>query len=267
MTTILIVEGNTPGLLAAGISGAASFLSTMLAIDSTLEMRVASPYATALDQDQFEQVDGVVFTGSGEYWAADSPEARPQRAAMEASFERGLPVWGSCNGMQLATVVLGGQVGASPLGLEVGLAQVTRSADSHHPMMHRRPQVFVVPTVHRDEVTRLPIGAEVASYNRHCKVQGFAYGQGGVDFWGTQYHPELSARDIADCVRTPGIFSHKQALVADLASADTDADAAKRLGASPVDLTIQSRACELINWTTHVHQKAQVKIGNEEEAE
>ena len=88
-----------------------------------MRMCVVNPYEGILNADDFAGVDGVVFTGSGVSWSTDAPEAACQRAAMELAFDAGLPSWGSCNGMQLAAVVLGGQVAASPNGLGLALRE------------------------------------------------------------------------------------------------------------------------------------------------
>lgn len=254
MTTILIIESNTPELLARGKSAASFFLKTFQALDASLILKVACPYAAPLPADIYEGVDGVVYTGSGVDWATNAPEAAPLRAEMERSFGRGRPVWGSCNGLQLAAVVLGGEVGASPNGFEIGPAKnITRSADGgDHAMMTGREDGWAVPCIHRDEVQSLPEGAVLVAGNPHSPVQAMAYQAGGVDFWGTQYHPEMSMADVAVSTGGRGLFSGGQDLTADLMLADTHEEAARRLGTSTADLVLGTRARELINWLDHV---------------
>lgn len=254
MTTLLILEGNPPDMVATGNSASVGFIRSFLALAPTTELRIGSPYAGPLAESSFDGVDGIVFTGSGTSWATDAAEAAPQRAAMEVAFGTGLPVWGSCNGMQLAAVVLGGAVGASPRGLEVGLARDTQLTDAGraHPMMAERRDGFAVPCVHRDEVQRLPEGATLIAGNAHSPVQAMAYAAGGVDFWGVQYHPELAARDIATYVRARGVFESMAAMAEDLEAADTDDAVAARLGFAPGDLALENRARELVNWLAHV---------------
>ncbi len=252
MTHILILEGNSVEMVAQGGSDALPFVKTLMALDPTVTLGVANPYAGALTADQIEQADGVVFTGAGVAWATDAPEAAPQRAAMRLVFDTGRPVWGSCNGMQLAAVVLGGSVGASPKGTEMGLARNIALTDTGqaHPMIATKPARFASPCVHRDEVQRLPDGAELLASNAHSQVQSFAYQSGAVDFWGVQYHPECSVSDMAGWLASKDDVS--AALIHDLVAAETDAAAAARLGASVQELTIASRAKELSNWLTYV---------------
>lgn len=258
MTTILIIESNSPDLLARGKSAASCFLRTFQALDPSLVLKVACPYAGPLAGDVYDGVDGVVYTGSGVDWATNAPEAAPLRNEMERTFQQSRPVWGSCNGLQLAAVVLGGDVGASPNGFEIGPAKnLTRSKPgAEHAMMAGRTDGWAVPCVHRDEVQKLPEGALLVAGNPHSPVQAMVYEAGGVDFWGTQYHPEMSMADVSVSTGGRGLFSGGQDLTADLAVADTDEAAAARLGTSTAELSLETRARELINWLEHVKAQA-----------
>lgn len=258
MPTILILEGNTPSLIASGNSGAAGFVRMLLALMPSLYLRVAAPHGGPIADELLDDVDAFVFTGSGTAFAADADEAAPQRAVMTRALERGNPVWGSCNGLHLAALVLGGEVGSSLAGLEVGVARgTTVTADGFkHPMMAGRPRVFTAPTVHRDEVQRVPAGAVVVATNDHSAVQAMVYEQDGVDFWGTQYHPELAARHVAALyLRVPGIFDDHIAMAEDLEAADNDDAAAARLGTSVSALAVENRSRELVNWLAHVERR------------
>ena len=257
MTHILILEGNTPEIIAAGDAASAGFVRTLLALDPAVFLRIASPYAAPIERSLFDGIDGVIFTGSATLWATDAPEVQPHRDAMELAFEEALPVWGSCNGMQLAAVVLGGSIGASPAGLEVGFARgvVPTEAGKAHPMLNGRSESFSAPTVHRDEVQLLPDGAVVLATNEHCQVQAMAVQHDGIDFWGTQYHPELSAKDIASYVRAPGIFESHMFLADDLEAASTDDSAAARVGTTVAEMAVGNRARELDNWLDHIRKR------------
>lgn len=250
MTNILIFEGNTPELLARGKSAASFFLKTFQALDPTLTLKVVCPYAGPVDADVYEDVHGIVHTGSGVDWATDAPEAAPLRAEMERSFQQCRPIWGSCNGAQLAAVVLGGKVGASPNGVEVGPALDLQLTDTglDHPMMAGRGNGYSVPCIHRDEVQALPEGATLLAGNAHSPVQALVYERAGVRFWGVQYHPEMRLADVAAATGGSGLLRAGRDAHADLALADTDAAAAERLGISVADMALPARARELVNW-------------------
>ncbi|MBO9476526.1 type 1 glutamine amidotransferase [Shimia sp. R11_0] len=254
MTRLLIVESNSTDLLAQSRSASAYFLKAFQALIPHAELRVVAPYAAPLTAAVFDGVDGIVFTGSGVDWTTCDARAAPLRAAMELAFATGLPVWGSCNGMQLAASVLGGHVNDSPNGLEFGLAaQVTfTEAGRAHPMFGQRDCGLSSPCIHSHEVVRLPEGAEILAFNAHSQVQAMAYTKGGVNFWGVQYHPEMSALDIGRIAGFLSLRDDHAAMVPDLMCADTDQAAAERLGVRAGDLSPHMRMRELSNWLTHI---------------
>lgn len=258
MSTILIIESNSPDLLAKGVCASAMFARAFMALDPRVTVKAACPYAGPVPEAIYEGVDGVVFTGAAVSWSTDAPEAAPIRDEMERSFAKGRPVWGSCNGMQLAAVVLGGGVGASPNGFEIGLARQVRPTESgrDHPMMSGRSESYTVPCVHRDEVQALPEGAVLIAGNAHSPVQAMAYEINGVDFWGAQYHPEMTMADIARATGGAGMFTATETTVADYAIADTDEAAARRLGTSVQEMGNSVRMRELANWLAHVSTRA-----------
>ncbi|MBY6113048.1 type 1 glutamine amidotransferase [Mameliella alba] len=255
MSRLLILNGNPLEVIAAGSPDYAQVFSQVFrALDPSVDLDVLNPNHEPLTDDALEFVDGVVFTGSSTVYAADAPEAEPHRRAMEQVFALGLPVWGSCNGMQLAGVVLGGKVGASPKGVEIGLgrALTLTEAGQGHPMMAGRKPVFTACTIHRDEVQALPADAVLLATNDHSPVQAFTVSKGGVDFWGTQYHPEIAPPLIANALRRRDGDAQ---LAEDMDNAETDPEAAARLGAAPGDLDLPVRAMELCNWLAHVRAR------------
>lgn len=244
MTTILIVESNP----ASGIAAAPEFVDALLLIDPSVKTRTVHPYDAEVTEADLEGIDGAIFTGSGVDWSTDAPEAAPLRAVMERVFDAGVPSYGSCNGMQLAASVLGGSVGASPNGREDGLALDIRLTDAGraHPFLAGRDDGYAVPCVHRDEVQRLPEGAVLLSGNAHSPVQAFAYERGRIRFWGVQYHPEITPVGIAEIFERLGTGT--EAVRADYRAAETDAGAARRLGAAPGDFMPLTRLTEIRNW-------------------
>lgn len=211
--TLLIVDGDTPELTErAGRIGARpaseTYGAVMRALDPSLELRVARPSWPEFDAAQvdLEEIDGVVLTGSGVAWSAHDRRAREHRRLLERVFAAGLPVIGSCFGLHLGCVVLGGSVRPSPRGVEMGVARTITLSDAGraHPMYQGKPRAFDSVCVHRDEVERLPHGATLLASNAHSEVQAAIYEAGGVHFWGMQYHPELTLREIAHYLATPG---------------------------------------------------------------
>ena len=257
MTRIVIFEGNPAGMIAREGHGNGDLYMAALRRAATRqpEIEIRHPYAPGFraEAQALDGVDGIVFTGSSVQWSVDAPEAAPLRAAMEAAFAAGKPVLGSCNGLQLAAVVLGGAAGPSPNGRELGIARdVTLSeAGRNHPLHRGRRPVFAVPCVHRDEVTALPRGAVVTAGNAHSPVQAMVYEEGGIRFWGMQYHPECRPAHFAPLIEDgASLFNSAPELAADLRAADADPEgaAARRLGAIEDDLAPHMRLSELRNW-------------------
>lgn len=258
MAHVLIVESNDAGLIdpvrAAGEkTGADHYADALRLADPALEVTIVAPYVTPFDPGILDGVTGAAFTGSGVSWSVDAPEGRPLRHTMEAVFAAGLPVVGSCNGMQLGALLLGGRIGASPKGMELGIARDVKMTEAGraHAMMAGRRDGFCVPCIHRDEVQDLPAGAVLTASNDHSPIQAFSCETGGVRFWGMQYHPELPARTVAGYLRGggTGLFAGRDAdIAASLAAAETDADAANRFGTTPQELAPEQRTVEVGNW-------------------
>ena len=243
MTTILILEGQSAQIVQSGKSYAAEFVTCLMAIDPGLTVVAKNPNMHEITQADFDGVDGVIFTGSSVDWNTSDPRGQAQADAMKAAFKTGLPIWGSCNGFQLMASVLGGVVGESPNGFEGGLAKNLRltEAGKAHPMMKGRKDGDGVPCVHRDEIQQLPEGAVLLAGNAHSPVQAAVYEQDGIDYWGAQYHPELTPAFIAASLtrKDANGFAETIAEMNELTSNPTN------------DFTL-----ELRNWLAHVKERS-----------
>ena len=139
--------------------------------------------------------DGLMFSGSPLHIYDRIPEVTRQIDFARAAFRAGVPAWGSCWGVQLATVALGGTVRRNPRGRELGVARAisTTAAGRSHPLLATRPAVFDALCSHIDELEQLPPGAEVLAGNEFCPIQALAVElPSGSIFFGTQYHPEFT---------------------------------------------------------------------------
>ena len=255
MTRVLIVESSSPALAAQrrseNRSAPQNFARVFQDSNPEVHITVAEPYVQQLSKADLEGVDGVVFTGQGDPWAADDPRAAEIRDACELVFQHSLPTIGVCFGLQIATVVLGGQIVASPNGIESGIAKQIQLTDQGraHEMMQGRAPLFAVPCGHRDEVSQMPDGATLLASKAHSQVQAMSYRAGGLEFWGTQYHPEVAPSTIAEAFREgTSMFAKAAPALADLSAVEHDADAAARLGCRVEDFAVDQRTLELTNW-------------------
>lgn len=215
MPKVLVVEGNPPELAldrkkAIGATTAEDYAAALREAAPSLAIEIAQPMFSDHDPDaiDFAAFDGMAVTGSGVSWSAEDERARPYWEMYERAFNAGKPVFGCCWGMQNAAVVLGGETKAGPNGVEAGFARDIRPTD--HPMHAGRRASFDVICMHRDDVTRAPDGAVVTATNDHTGVQAFAYDQGAVSFWGVQYHPEATVRDVGYWFARTGGDDRKQ---------------------------------------------------------
>ena len=259
MKSILILEGNTADLVQEaiarnGVSPAQMYELALKSQAPGTHCNIIAPYEKGLTDEDLNNIDGIVLTGSGVPWSVDEPQAKPLRETVSKVFEYGIPTLASCNGMQLGAVLLGGKIGVSPNGMEVGLAlEIDRTnLGKEHALLNGRTDGYAVPCAHRDEVQELPEKAVHLAENAHSPIQAFAYEQGGVSFWGMQYHPEFTAAWVADLMRAPGTLWQNSTAANLLDVADTDKSAAKQLGAREEDLTPDVRATEIRNWLAHI---------------
>jgi len=146
------------------------------------------PLGTAL-----ADFDGVMFPGAPLHIYDRTPAVTRQIDFARAAFAAGVSVWGSCWGLQLATVALGGSVRRNPRGRELAIARAitVTEAGRTHPLLASRPLVFDALCSHLDEVEALPPNAEVLAANELSSIQAMAARTPrGGSFFGTQYHPE-----------------------------------------------------------------------------
>jgi len=119
-------------------------------------------------------------------------------------------------------------------------------AGKTHPMMRGRKDGDAVPCIHRDEIQKLPDGAVLLAGNAHSPVQAAVYEKDGIDYWGAQYHPELTPAFIAESLTNKGGFDDTVAEMTALASGAMDA---------PCEYTI-----ELRNWLAHVEGRRTAQL-------
>jgi GMP synthase (glutamine-hydrolysing) len=148
----------------------------------------ALPLGTAL-----ADFDGVMLPGSPLHIYDRTSSVTRQIDFARAIFAAGVPVWGSCWGLQLATVALGGSVRRNPRGRELPIARAitVTEAGRAHPLLASRPAVFDALCSHLDEIETLPSNSQVLAANKLSSIQAIATKTPcGGSFLGTQYHPE-----------------------------------------------------------------------------
>jgi len=243
MTNLVLLEGNTAEKRATakslGVRSASEiYAQAILHHFPDIELDVIN----AADEDwafpagkSWNDYDGVVISGSSLH-AYDTEFAVTNQIALVADAgELGLPIFGSCWGLQIAVMAAGGTVKYNPVGREIGLARkiLPNAAGKEHPIFKHKPPVFDALCIHYDEVTELPKGATLLASNAHSKVQAALVPVGKSLVWAVQYHPEFDLEQIvqlytlySDDMTGEGFFKSKDAL-------DTYVKKLKKLSADP----------------------------------
>ena len=269
MLRLLVVEGNTPAgrrhiAESAGATPAESYAGVLRAIAPSAIVDICTPAdGDGTTPQPLDSYDGLAITGSSlNIYERDIASLRQIDFVREV-FARGIPMFGSCWGLQLATVAAGGEVGLNPAGREVAFARkiALTSAGCDHPMHATREAVFDAPAIHSDIVTRLPQVAIVTARNAMSEIQAAEIRFGRGVFWGVQYHPEYGLHDIAAVIRRYGETLVTEGFFADIAELDRYAsdlstlaanqqrrDIAWRLGFGDDIMKESVRQTELSNW-------------------
>jgi GMP synthase (glutamine-hydrolysing) len=270
---LLVAEGNALAgrrriAESAGTTPAESYAAVLRTIAPDAVVDICTPAdADATSPQPLDTYHGVAITGSSLNIYQREIESLRQIDFVREVFARGVPMFGSCWGLQLAAVAAGGEVGLNPAGREVAFARkiALTPAGRDHPMHARRDVAFDAPAIHSDIVTRLPQGSIITAYNAMCEVQAAEIRLGHGVFWGVQYHPEYGLPDIAAVIRRYGQTLVTEGFFADLTeleryAADLSAlaanqqrrDIAWRLGFGDDIMKPGVRQTELSNWIAYL---------------
>jgi GMP synthase (glutamine-hydrolysing) len=207
----LVIEGNVAAArerhrASFGMTPSQSYAAVLQYLRPGIACDVAFPAdveAELPSESALAGYAGVVLTGSALHAYHDMPEVTRQIALMGRLFAAGVPVFGSCWGLQIAAAAAGGVVAPNPLGREVGIARgITRTvAGRGHPMLAGRAAAWDAPAIHLDVVVQLPPDCDVLATNAATDVQALEIRHADGVFWGVQYHPEFSLAELAVILR------------------------------------------------------------------
>ena len=211
---------------------------------------------------------GFIWTGSDlTIYKRNDPRVTRQIALARAIFASGVPMFGSCWGVQMAAVAAGGEVARNPKGREWGLAHDITLTDAGRRarLMAGKPARFDGFIMHLDEVIRLPAQATLLAGNDHTRVQALEVRMGEGVFWATQYHPEYNFLEMgrliaarAKPLTAEGFFASEddvQAYAAQMIALHHqpgNAHLKKALDVDDTTLNPELREQELRNWIDHL---------------
>lgn len=208
---LLVVEGNVRPArerhrATYGLTPSESYAAVLKTLAPEAICDIAFPAdegANLPEASGLAEYDGVVITGSAlNIWKAEPESMRQVELAREV-YKSGTPFFGSCWGLQVATVAAGGAVRANPKGREIAFARdiTLTQAGREHPLYEGKPPIFASPCVHGDEVETLPGDATILATNAMSDVQAVEIRHEGGRFWGIQYHPEFSLNELSVIMR------------------------------------------------------------------
>ena len=240
MSKILLMEGNVAERRAKGeAQGVRScsgiYQESLRAHFPDVETDIFNPEDPLLGQNALAAYDGMIISGSSLHAYDTDFAVTNQIALVRAAADAGLPIFGSCWGLQIAAMAAGGKVEYHAQGREVGFARKVRVTDAgrDHPMFARKGPVFDAPCIHYDEVTQLPEGATLLATNAHSEVQAAVIPLGQSEIWAVQYHPEFDAAHLADLYRLYADDMVGQGFFADTAELEGYAASLTKLGQEP----------------------------------
>ncbi len=271
---LLVVEGNERAMrdvhrAGFGKSPSQSYADILcqLAPDAVCDICFpADDGANLPDSGGLTGYDGVAITGSALNIYNGGPAVERQVEMARAIFASSTPFFGSCWGLQIASVAAGGSIARNPLGREIGIARNIAPTETGraHPLLAGRPAAFDAPCVHLDIVAEPPAGALVLASNAYAAVQAAEIRQGPGIFWGVQYHPEFSLTELAAILQryaptliAEGLFAEAgeaHSYCAAIRALDQDRrnrGLAWRLGMQKEIVDPELRLTEIRNWLEH----------------
>jgi len=148
--------------------------------------------------------DAIFFGGSGAYSVFDDVSwIHDSRALLLEACGLGVPTWASCFGFQALALALGGRVVHDVSRMETGATSMKLTqAGKEDPLFKSLPERFWVQQGHHDHVTDLPESVPLLATGDVVTAQAFRVP--GTNVWASQFHPELTAEDVAMRLRFYG---------------------------------------------------------------
>ncbi len=204
---LLVVEGNTRESRenyrkSYGKTPSEAYAAELQAVASDATCDIAFPADEGFnlpDGMELSGYDGVALTGSSLHLWKREPAVDRQVELARAVYKSQTAFFGSCWGIQIASVAAGGEVGKNARGRELSIARNIAPTEigRGHPLLAGRPLAYDAPCVHLDIVETLPPDSTLLASNGMARVQAAEIRHEGGTFWGVQYHPEFGLRQLA----------------------------------------------------------------------
>lgn len=168
------------------------FAGLFESVDEQIAINVY-PVIDGVYPESIDECDGYISTGSRYSVNDDAHWIAEFEAFIARLFSSKKKFVGICFGHQMMAKALGGEVISSPKGWGIGVMSATISKKPAWIDSERNRLSLVVS--HRDQVTRMPAGAELIAGSEFCPCYMM---QVGEHFLGIQGHPEFSKSYVRD---------------------------------------------------------------------
>ena len=158
---------------------------------------VVLPYSVELDEIRTYEPQGLILSG-GPSCVLDDGAPRCDAGI----FTLGVPVLGICYGMQLTSVMLGGEVAACGQR-EYGRAPIHMDKRDAGLLMGLKPESYCWMS-HTYQVKTMPQGFESIAHTGNCPVAGMADEHRRI--YGVQFHPEVTHTEEGRLVLTNFLY-------------------------------------------------------------
>ena len=143
-----------------------------------------------------EDYDGYVIIGSPMSVNGKEPWIAELMEFIRRIEKKKVPTFGACFGHQAIAKALGGKVETAKQGWGLGTANTHFLKQME--WMQPPADDLVMFAAHQEQVTELPVSAEILGGSDHCPIGAYRIGN---HIFATEYHPEMSEkfmRDILD---------------------------------------------------------------------
>lgn len=264
MQRFLVLDGydraGREGLIEAGATLAGTLYQNMIGhYRPKAQIDIFHPADADARLPDLSAYDAMFWTGSSLTIYDNVPAVNRQIELARAAFRRGIPAFGSCWALQLASVAAGGSCRKNPKGREFGLTQqLSLTQDGRqHPVLAGRDAPYCGFTSHFDEVETLPNGTDILVTNQATNVQAAEIHYENGRFFALQYHPEYNFSEIAALAKFRGQGLIAEGFVDGEAGLDKYIEGCQQLDKMPDDkaLRAQFAATDDVLRESHKHSE------------
>lgn len=256
---LLVVEGNPKTIWQARLKTGAipyhqQFNKLLTWIDPRFQIDFTYPAdidSTLPNLQTLQQYHGILWTGGSLNAYNPLSEITRQIDFMAHCFHSGVPIYGSCWGLQIATIASGGQVALCQNGREFGIAkdiQLTEQG-TNSVFFKGKSTPFQSLCIHEDEIAEPATNTELLAYNAHSPYQAVNIFYKQSTFFGVQYHPEFTPESIAIIANNLAAKLIEEGIFANQLAVDNYVKQIKTADKLPNDIAdLYQHSLEIRNW-------------------